>query len=228
MGDRVSRLDAPLSHGEAWDTAAAFSCVCGRHGVPPVLRFGGPNGVQPCAGHRSGRRLRSYHRGGAAHVHHLRRERGCAGLAACSGCRCLGIAFRLAFATYGLWKEQCARADAVEQRLSELDSTKAERRARLREFYSSVEAILGRNVARDTSPEEFREYLTEMEGWVASAATWIAENMGEAALSRFLDRSAGLAGFYRGAINEEHNRAVSLLNLYRTNLRSLIESDVWT
>ena len=57
---------------------------------------------------------------------------------------------------------------------------------------------------------------------------WIAENMGEAALSRFLDRSAGFAGFYRGALNEEHNRAVSLLNLYRTNLRSLIESDVWT
>jgi hypothetical protein len=52
--------------------------------------------------------------------------------------------------------------------------------------------------------------------------------MGEAALSRFLDRSAGFAGFYRGALNEEHNRAVSLLNLYRTNLRSLIESDVWT
>ncbi len=139
-----------------------------------------------------------------------------------------GIAFRLAFATYGLWKEQCARADAVEQRLSELDSTKAERRARLREFYSSVEAILGRNVARDISPEEFRDYLIEMESWVASTATWIAENMGEAALSRFLDRSAGFAGFYRGALNEEHNRAVSLLNLYRTNLRSLIESDVWT
>src|SRR3954468_21230504 len=33
----------------------------------------------------------------------------------------VGIAFRLAFATYGLWKEQCARADAVEQKLSELD-----------------------------------------------------------------------------------------------------------
>jgi hypothetical protein len=140
----------------------------------------------------------------------------------------VGIAFRLAFATYGLWKEQCVRADAVEQKLSELDSTKVERRAKLREFYSSVEVIMGRTVARDISPEEFREYLTEMEGWVASTATWIAENMGEAALSRFLDRSAGFAGFYRGALNEEHNRAVSLLNLYRTNLRSLIESDVWT
>src|SRR5215207_2503091 len=58
-------------------------------------------------------------------------------------------------------------------------------------------------------------------GWVASTAAWIAESMGEAALSRFLDRSAGFAGFYRRAINEEHNRAVSLLNLYRTNLRSL-------
>src|SRR3954452_16511978 len=57
----------------------------------------------------------------------------------------VGIAIRLAFATYGLWKEQCVRADAVEQKLSELDSTKAERRAKLREFYSSVEAILGRN-----------------------------------------------------------------------------------
>jgi hypothetical protein len=140
----------------------------------------------------------------------------------------VGIAFRLAFATYGLWKEQCARADAVEQKLSELDSTKVERRAKLREFYSSVEAIMGRNVARDISPEEFREYLTEMESWVASTATWIAENMGEAALSRFLDCSAGFAGFYRGAINEEHTKAVSLLNLYRTNLRSLIQFDVWT
>jgi len=30
----------------------------------------------------------------------------------------VGIAFRLAFATYGLWKEQCVRADAVEQKFS--------------------------------------------------------------------------------------------------------------
>src|SRR4051794_36453893 len=56
-GDSVSCSDAPLPHGEAWDTAA-FSFVYGQHGVPRVLRFGGPNGVQPCAGLRSGRRLR--------------------------------------------------------------------------------------------------------------------------------------------------------------------------
>src|SRR3954452_15956386 len=102
-GDSVSRLDAPLPHGDAWDTAA-FSFVYGQHGVPPVLRFGGPNGVQPCAGLRSGRRLCPCHRGGAAHVLDIRRERGCEGLAACSGCRRRGDSVSPCISNVWLWK----------------------------------------------------------------------------------------------------------------------------
>ena len=36
------------------------------------------------------------------------------------------------------------------------------------------------------------------------------------------------AAHFPAALNPDHGRAISLLNVYRTNLRALIESEAWS
>jgi len=93
-------------------------------------------------------------------------------------------------------------------------------------FYSDAQPILDRSF--DITPVDLAGFISEIEIWISATATWIAEHMGEAALSRFTDRSGWRSAHFPAALNPDHGRAICLLNVYRTNLRALIESEAWS
>jgi hypothetical protein len=80
----------------------------------------------------------------------------------------------------------------------------------------------------EIAPIDLAGFISDIEIWISSTATWIAEHMGEAALSRFTDRSGWRSAHFPAALNPDHGRAISLLNVYRTNLRALIEAEAWS
>ena len=100
-------------------------------------------------------------------------------------------------------------------------------KAKLEEFYVSVDAILNRNLPRDMTESDFQKYVEEANGWVNQTARWIGEHMGTAARARFLDTSGGLSMSYGRAINPHHNSIIEALTSYKQNLARLIESDAW-
>ena len=99
------------------------------------------------------------------------------------------IAFvrRLAAVPAALHSEATKRIAELEQQLADLDSTRARNRAALMRFYSDAQPILDRGFG--LAPIDLAGFISEVEIWISSTATWIAEHMGEAALSRFTDRS---------------------------------------
>jgi hypothetical protein len=93
-------------------------------------------------------------------------------------------------------------------------------------LYSDAQPILDRGL--EITPVDLAGFISEIEIWISATATWIAEHMGEAALSRFTDRSEWRSAHFPAALNPDHGRAISLLTIYRTNLRALIESEAWS
>ena len=138
------------------------------------------------------------------------------------------IAFvrRLAAVPAALHSEATKRIAELEQQLADLDSTRARNRAALMRFYSDAQPILDRGFG--LAPIDLAGFISEVEIWISSTATWIAEHMGEAALSRFTDRSGWRSAHVPAALNPDHGRVISLLNVYRTNLQALIESEAWS
>jgi hypothetical protein len=102
-----------------------------------------------------------------------------------------------------------------------------EQRAKLQDFYVAVEPIITRSLPADISETDFDTYVEEANTWATNCADWIAENMGEPAKARFLDRTYILAIHPRGAVNETHIEIIRNLARFRQNLLVLIESDAW-
>jgi hypothetical protein len=138
----------------------------------------------------------------------------------------IALVMRLAAVPAALHCEAAERIAELEQQLTDLESTRARDRATLMRFYSDAQPILDRGF--DIAPIDLAGFISEIEIWISSTATWIAEHMGEAALSRFTDRSGWRSAHFPAALNHDHDRAISLLNVYRTNLRALIESEAWS
>ena len=137
----------------------------------------------------------------------------------------VALGMRLAAVPAALHGKAAERIAELEKQLADLESTRARNRATLMRFYSDAQLILDRGF--DITPVDLAGFVSEIEIWISSTATWIAENMGEAALSRFTDRSEWRSAHFPAALNHDHDRAISLLNVYRTNLRALIESEAW-
>ena len=138
----------------------------------------------------------------------------------------IALVMRLAAVPAALRREATGRVAELEQQLADLDSTRARNRATLMRFYSDAQPILDQGF--DITPVDLAGFISEIEIWISSTATWIAEHMGEAALSRFTDRSGWRSAHFPAALNPDHGRVISLLNVYRTNLRALIESEAWS
>ena len=138
----------------------------------------------------------------------------------------IALMMRLAAVPAALHCEAAERIAELEQQLTDLESTRARDRATLMRFYSDAQPILDRGF--EIAPVDLAGFISEIEIWISSTATWIAEHMGEAALSRFTDRSEWRSAHFPAALNPDHGRVISLLNVYRTNLRALIESEAWS
>src|SRR5215203_1428988 len=138
----------------------------------------------------------------------------------------IALMMRLAAVPAALHSEATKRIAELEKQLANLDRAKARDRTMLMRFYSDAQPILDRGF--EIAPVDLAGFISEIEIWISSTATWIAEHMGEAALSRFTDRSGWRSAHFPAALNPDHGRAISLLNVYCTNLRALIESEAWS
>ena len=138
----------------------------------------------------------------------------------------IALVMRLAAAPSALHSDATERIAELEKQLADRDSTKARNKAMLCGFYSDAEPILNR--AFEIAPNDLASFISDIEIWISSTATWIAENMGEAALSRFTDHSGLRSVYVPGALNHDHGRAISLLNAYLANLQVLINSQAWS
>jgi hypothetical protein len=98
----------------------------------------------------------------------------------------IALVMRLAAAPSALHSDATERIAELEKQLADRDSTKARNKAMLCGFYSDAEPILNR--AFEIAPNDLASFVSDIEIWISSTATWIAENMGEAAPSRFTDR----------------------------------------
>jgi hypothetical protein len=136
------------------------------------------------------------------------------------------LVMRLAAVPPALHGEATEKIAELEKQLADLDRAKAHKKAMLIRFYSDAQPILDRSL--EIAPTDLASFIADIEIWISSTATWIAEHMGEAALSRFTDRSGWRSAHFPAALNPDHGRAISLLNVYRTNLRALIESEAWS
>src|SRR3954451_9716858 len=136
------------------------------------------------------------------------------------------LVMRLAAVPATLHRKAAERIAEIEKQLANLESTRARNRATLMRFYSDAQPILDRGF--DITPVDLAGFVSEIEIWISSTATWIAEHLGEAALSRFMDCSGWRSAHFPAALNPDHGRAISLLNIYRMNLRALIESEAWS
>jgi len=138
----------------------------------------------------------------------------------------VALGMRLAAVPPALHGKAAERIAELEHQLADLESTRALKRATLMRFYSDAQPILDRSF--DITPVDLASVISEIEIWISSTATWIAEHLGEAALSRFMDRSGWRSAHFPAALNPDHGRAICLLNVYRTSLRALIESEAWS
>jgi hypothetical protein len=101
-------------------------------------------------------------------------------------------------------------------------------RGALQEFYMEVGSIIARPLPKDISDEDFRKYANEADEWVTRTANWISNNMGVAAMARFLDRTGMNDASYLRAVNAAHNSIILNLTRHRQNLLVLMETPAWS
>src|SRR5579862_630334 len=129
------------------------------------------------------------------------------------------VAVRLVLAPYWIHQE-------LEQTRASVDKRKAAR-AQLQKFYVELGQLLSEKLSKDISAEDFKKYADRVEAWGNGAIDWIGTNLGAAAQARFLDKSNRFAAHFSGAVNDEHNNLILILNSLQKNLSALIESDAW-
>jgi hypothetical protein len=100
-------------------------------------------------------------------------------------------------------------------------------RAQLQTFYIQMGQLIDTPLKKDISAEDFEKYKTESDKTLTDMANWIKENMGEAALARFADRSGMNQVYFSNAANETHNAMLMNETRFRQNLLAMIESSAW-
>jgi hypothetical protein len=91
-------------------------------------------------------------------------------------------------------------------------------------FYVEVGSIIARPLKKDISEEDFGKYQAEADEWLARTANWISNNMGVAAMARFLDRTGMTHAISLTAANDKHNAILLQLTRHRQNLLVLLEN----
>ncbi len=106
----------------------------------------------------------------------------------------------------------------------------AERRGlveQLQNFHAESMPIFNARLQKGISTEDFDKFEATFDEWVVRTATYIEQNMGEAAKARFLDYCPGYSSTFTRAVNEKHNARLNLMWAYQKNLTMLIRSDAW-
>jgi hypothetical protein len=120
----------------------------------------------------------------------------------------IALGMRLVAIPPALHSEATERIAELEQQLADRDRAKAHKRAMLMRFYSDAQPILDRGF--EIAPIDLAGFISDIEIWISSTATWIAGHMGEAALSRFTDRSGWRSAHFPAATTASgRNEALS-------------------
>jgi|SRR6185437_2033401 len=104
---------------------------------------------------------------------------------------------------------------------------RAAKREQLQKFYIECGQLLNQPLQKPISDEDFKKYTDAADEWLNRTATWINQNLGEAATARFLDTSGAMSFSYSGAVNPQHNNIINSLTTFRKNLSILIETNAW-
>jgi hypothetical protein len=100
-------------------------------------------------------------------------------------------------------------------------------KTQLQTFYIKMGEMIDTPLNKDISAEDFEKYKTDSDKTLTEMANWIKENMGEAALARFADRSGMSQVWYSRAANDTHNAMLMNQTRIRLNLLAMIESSAW-
>jgi|SRR6185437_4845710 membrane protein implicated in regulation of membrane protease activity len=119
------------------------------------------------------------------------------------------------------------RESALIAKASVVIDKRAAKREQLQKFYIECGQLLNTPLKKPISDEDFKKYSDAADEWVNRTATWINNNLGEAATARFLDRSGAMSFSYSAAVNEQHNNIINALTAFRKNLSILIETNAW-
>jgi hypothetical protein len=126
------------------------------------------------------------------------------------------------------------RIEHFKERFAEAQPTssndRAATKAQLQKFYIQLGQLndtLLPPTAQNEDSEQFKKFQQEANDALNEMARWIKENMGEAALARFLDRSDMTHAHFSNAANGTHNRMLLNQTTFRQNLLAMIETSAW-
>jgi hypothetical protein len=132
---------------------------------------------------------------------------------------------RLLCAPYWIWQDDQTKIAALRKDPNAARQRRNKNVAKLHEFYVAVGPIIDRSLPKDISETDFKKYEEEANTWAMNCANWIEQNMGAAAVARFLDRTYMLGIHPPGAVNATHTNIIRSLSKWSQNLLALIESD---
>jgi len=102
------------------------------------------------------------------------------------------------------------------------------RKAQLQHFLFAGDEIFYRHLSQNTSDADFQKYENDVNKWIDETATWIAANLGDKALARFVAKRDDV-NFLDPAsepspVNDRHTDILLALKRYRANLQLLIRN----
>ncbi len=99
--------------------------------------------------------------------------------------------------------------------------------AGLQKFYMSVDPILYEPLPKGIADKDLKIWMDKANAWIQSAANWINENLGAAALSKLQDQTGISVINWGRAANDSHNGAINLLSQYKANIKDMMLSNAW-
>jgi hypothetical protein len=124
------------------------------------------------------------------------------------------------------WRQERDARVQAEQTIS-VTRNRSATKAELQKFYIELGALLEVQLKQDISPADFENYKAESNRILNEQAQWIKDNMGDAALARFADKSNMKEVRFKKAVNDVHNIMLMNQTRFHENLKDLIESSAW-
>jgi hypothetical protein len=136
------------------------------------------------------------------------------------------LGFGFAAASFQTWRQENAGRLLAEQ--TDISARqRLAKKAELQKFFIEAGVLLNTPIDRAISDQDFKKYSDSVELWINTTGKWIRDNLGDAALAKFLDRSTTTFLMYDASVNTMHNNIINGLVSIRKNLSTLVETNAW-
>jgi hypothetical protein len=132
----------------------------------------------------------------------------------------------LFFASYQAWRDQKIEAAEVQCKILKFER-RSEAKNGLASLAEQANSLLSAKLTKGGDPEEYKNWTTDVEKWYANVRTWVATNLGNAAVTKATDTADIPMLFWSQGISQEHNNALSQIARVKKNLEELMESSAW-